>query len=35
MRKGAWIIFGLIILAVALLALVQFLGLVTGPGFDP
>ncbi len=35
MRKGAWIIVGLIVAAVVLLALVQFLGLVMGPGFDP
>ena len=35
MRKGAWIIIGLIILAVALLAAVNLLGLVMGPGFDP
>ncbi len=35
MRKGAWIIVGLILAAVVLLALVQLLGLVTGPGFDP
>ena len=35
MRKGCFWIIGIVILAVALLALVQFLGLVTGPGFDP
>ena len=35
MRKGAWIIVGLILAAVVLLALVNLLGLVMGPGFDP
>ena len=35
MRKGAWIIIGLIILAVVLVGAVNLLGLVMGPGFDP
>ena len=35
MRKGFWIIVGLIVLAVVVLAVVQFFGLVMGPGFDP
>ena len=35
MRRGAWILVGLIVAAVVILALVQFLGLVMGPGFDP
>ena len=35
MRKGAWIIIGLIILGVVLVAAVNLLGLVMGPGFDP
>ncbi len=35
MRKGIWIVVGLIVLAIIVLALVNFLGLVMGPGFDP
>lgn len=35
MRKGCFYVIAIIVIAVALLALVQFLGLVTGPGFDP
>jgi len=35
MRKGFWILIGLIVLAVVVLAVINFLGLVMGPGFDP
>jgi hypothetical protein len=35
MRKGAWIIIGLILLALVLVAAGNLLGLVMGPGFDP
>jgi len=35
MSRGVWIFIGLLVLAFALLALVQLAGLVMGPGFDP
>ncbi len=35
MRKGAWIIVGLILLALVLVAAFNLLALVMGPGFDP
>ncbi len=35
MRKGCFWIIAIVVIGLALLAGASFLGLVTGPGFDP